>query len=372
MPDSAPQHASLPPLTYSSNLDVTEVASAIREAAARGRIVIMTHLKPDGDAAGSALGLARAIASLPANRGVTIWHGGPVPPWLADLQGATPFELVDRNRWEPGGGVDPVGVSLNVIVDTGSWTQLEHVQNWINERAASCLILDHHRQGEARLALRRYIDTSAAAACQIVALVVAELLGVPVSRLPASVAEPLYLGLATDTGWFRHSNVNGTVMRIAADLIESGVNPSGLYQLIEQQDRLPRLKLLARAMDSLEIVHDGAIGVMTLTKRDFASTGATLNDSGGFVDFPALIASVRVVALLTETDDFSTRQPLTKISMRSKSGKNAVDVNAVAGKFGGGGHFAAAGGRTTLGLQEAKQAVIAAIQQQMQSSAGAA
>jgi phosphoesterase RecJ-like protein len=88
------------------------------------------------------------------------------------------------------------------------------------------------------------------------------------------------------------------------------------------------------------------------------------------VDFPALIASVRVVALLTETDDFTTRQSLTKISMRSKSGKHAVDVNAVAGKFGGGGHFAAAGGRTTMGLLEAKQAVIEAIVEQMRVSQG--
>ncbi len=371
MPDAAPLHLLLPPVAYSGNASAAEIADAIKQASQRGRIIIVTHLKPDGDAAGSALGLARAINSLPGNRGVTLWHGGPVPAWMADLHGQTPFELVDRARWEPGGGVDPVGVALTVIVDTGSWNQLEHVQRWIDERAASSVIIDHHRQGEARLALRRYIDTSAAAACQMVAHVVASLLGVGLNRLPVDVATPLYLGLATDTGWFRHSNVNGDVMRLAADLIESGANPSGLYQLVEQQDRLPRLKLLARAMDSLEIVNDGTIGVMTLTKRDFASTGATLNDSGGFVDFPALIASVRVVALLTETDDFTTRQSMTKISMRSKSGKNAVDVNAVAGKFGGGGHFAAAGGRTTLALAEAKQAVIVAIQQQMASAKAA-
>jgi phosphoesterase RecJ-like protein len=372
MSDSAPIHLSQPPIAYASNCTISEVAEAITSASQRGRIVVVTHLKPDGDAAGSALGLARAIALLPGNKGVSVWHAGPLPAWLPDLYGATPFELVDRARWEPGGGVDPVGVAMTVIVDTGSWSQLEHVQKWIDERSSTCLIIDHHRQGEGRLALRRHVDASAAAACQLVAHVAAALLHVPVRQLPATVAEPLYLGLATDTGWFRHSNVTGDVMRIAADLIQAGAKPSALYQLVEQQDRLQRLKLLARAMDSLEVVHDGKIAVMTLNKQDFASTGATLNDSGGFVDFPALIASVRVIALLTETDDFTTRQSLTKISMRSKSGKDAVDVNAVAGKFGGGGHFAAAGGRTTLGLLEAKQAVIEAIIQQMQFQAAGA
>lgn len=369
MPDLAPFHLSQPPISYSSNCSISEVADSIVSAAQRGRIVVVTHLKPDGDAAGSALGLARAITLLPGNKGVSVWHGGPLPAWLPELYADTPFELIDRNRWEPGGGVDPVGVAMTVIVDTGSWSQLEHVQKWIDERSSACLIIDHHRQGEARLALRRHVDVGAAAACQLVAHVAAAMLHVPAHKLPATVATPLYLGLATDTGWFRHSNVNGGVMRMAAELIDAGANPSSLYQLVEQQDKLPRLKLLARAMDSLEVVHNGSIAVMTLNKRDFASTGATLNDSGGFVDFPALIASVRVVALLTETDDFATKQPLTKISMRSKSGKNAVDVNAVAGKFGGGGHFAAAGGRTSLDLMAAKHAVIEAIQQQMTAAA---
>jgi hypothetical protein len=178
-----------------------------------------------------------------------------------------------------------------------------------------------------------------------------------ISKLDRAIAQPLYLGNATDTGWFRHSNVTGDLLRVAASLVEAGAEPSTLYQLTEQQDRPQRLKLLACALHSMELSADSQLGIMTLTRADFSATGAEPSESGGFVDFPALVPTVLVVALLTETTDQHGAHQV-KISFRSKSGPRAVDVNKVAQKFGGGGHFAAAGGRTTLSLAEAKAAVI--------------
>lgn len=334
--------------TYSTNTTLLAIAEKIRSAlASSGTIAIMTHSKPDGDAAGSSLGVARAIALAGGN--VEVWHAGPIPAWVPGLFESTPLRLIDKS------GIPKADYALALVLDTGAWSQLEHTKPFLQGRASANIIIDHHRHGDADIADLRYVDTSAAAVCEI-AVELCRLL----TKLTKEVAHPLYLGMATDTGWFRHSNVTGRLLRAAADCVEAGAEPSMLYQLTEQQDRPQRLKLLSRALASMELHSNNSFATMTLTAQDFAATGAEIAETGGFVDFPALIPTVRVIAILTETKD-AKNQPLTKISFRSKAGPNAVDVNAIAQKFGGGGHFAAAGGRTPLPLLEAKYAVIAAL-----------
>jgi phosphoesterase RecJ-like protein len=118
-----------------------------------------------------------------------------------------------------------------VIVDTGSWSQLHDYRPWIDAQHDKTALIDHHLSGNAEVSPRRLIDTGAAAACEIVAGLCVPLLGPGFARdLPREVAEPLYLGLATDTGWFRHSNVTPAVMRLAADLLEAGVDHERLIE----------------------------------------------------------------------------------------------------------------------------------------------
>jgi phosphoesterase RecJ-like protein len=183
------------------------------------------------------------------------------------------------------------------------------------------------------------------------------------------------MGLATDTGWFKHSNVNREVMMTAGDLLASGARNTWIFQMIEQRDSIGRLKLLARALDSLTIEDQGRLAIMTLTKQDFEDAGAAPGESGGFVDFPALMPDVRVVALLTEASDWedagaggdagaAKRRLVTKISFRSKEGERAVDVNLAARSLGGGGHIRAAGARFAGDLAETRRRVIEIIQEQ--------
>lgn len=340
--------------TYTTNLSLEEIAGNI--AGAGGRIAIMTHTKPDGDAAGASLGVARAINQLSPGT-AEIWHAGPIPAWLPDLFGSTPVILIDKT------GIPAHDYALALILDTGSWSQLEYARPFLTGRADKNIVIDHHRSGDVEIATRRYVETSAAAVCEIAVEVCRRVLSLnSAAQLHPDIAHPLYLGMATDTGWFRHSNVTGRLLRAAADCVEAGASPSTLYQLTEQQDRPQRLKLLARALASMELHADNAIGVLTVTAPDFAATGADASETGGFVDFPALIPTVRVVALLTESHD-AKGGALTKISFRSKAGPRAVDVNSIARQFGGGGHFSAAGGRTPLPLPQAKVAVIAALLQ---------
>ena len=143
-------------------------------------------------------------------------------------------------------------------------------------------------------------------------------------------------------------------------------------QLIEQRDTLGRQKLLSRALASLSLELGGRVGVMSLTKSDFAESKAEPGESGGFIDFPSFIPTVRVSVLLTEGSDWQSaadggdpaaakRKIMTKISMRSKEGTNAVDVNAVAQEFGGGGHIRAAGARLDANIDDTRRKLLDAL-----------
>lgn len=365
----------IPMHTWRSTTSLLELSHWLRDCR---RIVVLTHQKPDGDAVGSTLALVRAL-NLSNPFGQTpraeAWYAGPFPPWLDDVRGQTPvFRLDDKAH--PPEHIDPEAV---VILDTGSWTQLEPFADWIRKRLDTTAIIDHHVQGDADVAQLRVIDTTSAAACQPVAELCRHILGVPsLAKLPPDVATPLYLGLATDTGWFRHSNVDKRVMTTAGELIDAGAENVRLYQLVEQRESPGRLRLLARALASLELVpldNKGRhIAVMSLSNRDFADAGAEPGESGGFVDFGQSIPTVQVTVLLTDVTSTNSTgtKTLTKVSMRSKPppfpGGFAIDVNAAAQELGGGGHVRAAGARLELPLEETKSAVLAAIRKQVRAS----
>jgi bifunctional oligoribonuclease and PAP phosphatase NrnA len=345
-------------MSYTSNTTLPEIASWLRIART---VAVLTHSKPDGDAVGSTLAVARALAIAGRNRdgGVTATpvYVGPFPTWFEQVTAPTTTRLVTGAGEAP--GVEPDAI---VILDTGSWAQLEEVKAWLAHRNAKAVVIDHHLQGDAASSARRYVDPKAAAACQIVAELCRLLLGVPsVANLPVEVAEPLYMGLMTDTGWFRHSNVNPGALRLAADLLEAGVNHSRLYELIEQTDRAARLRLMARALGSLELHDHGRVAVMSISKKDFDECGGAPGDSSGFAETPLSVATVKVSAMLTEFERSEKGGPMTKISMRSKTGEGSVDVNVVGQKFGGGGHARAAGARIFLPLAEAKKQIVEAL-----------
>jgi len=342
--------------SWETNASLEEIAAWLRGCS---RVVVTAHAKPDGDAAGAVLAASRAIAL--AGDGATEVvpaFQGPVSKWVAMLMGDTAWTLIDTEAEVVKLG-EPDGV---VIVDTGSWSQLEKIKPWIEARHDRVAVIDHHRQGSGKVGARRYIDVNAAAVCECVAELARILLGAPnAASLPRAIAEPLYVGIAADTGWFRHSNVTARVMGLAAELLEAGADHPSLYEIMEQQERATRVLLMARALSSLELVDDGRLALMTLRREDFDAVGAAPTDSGGFSDIPLMIASVRVSAVLTEADVKPTDRPMTKISLRSKAGIDPVDVNEVATRLGGGGHARAAGVRVFEPLEKAKQRLIEAL-----------
>lgn len=336
---------------WESNATTAEIAGVLRGAR---RALCLTHSRPDGDAVGSTMAMCRAMRR--AGVDASVCYVGPAPRWLPQMAGDAPFRVV-----EPGKPADPTpdGALPDVVVvtDTGSWTQLAEVSDWLRPLREKTLVLDHHLHGDGEVARWRLIRTTDAASTQVSAPVCAELLGVAPNRLPKDVAQALYLGLATDTQWFRLSNVSPATLRLAADLIEAGADHTWLYQTIEQQDSAARYRLLGHALSSLEMHCGGQVALMRLTLKDFADAGADRNDTGGFADMVQHIGSVRVAGVLTEGETRPGEPALTKVSLRSKPGPDAVDVNALTRALGGGGHARAAGAKmpgVTLAQAEAR------------------
>jgi phosphoesterase RecJ-like protein len=339
---------------WDCNTTPAELAGVLKGAK---RVVCLTHSRPDGDAAGSTLAGCRALRHIGID--ARACYVGPAPRWLPEMAGDTPYTVVP-----PGtpARATPVGEEPDVVLvtDTGTWTQLAEFADWLRPLRDRTIVADHHLHGDPDVARWRLVRTTDAASTQVIAPLCAAVLERPANRLPRDVADALYLGLATDTQWFRLSNVSPPTLRLAADLLECGVDHTRLYEMIEQQDTPGRWRLLGRALSSLELHADGAVAFMRLTLDDFAQAGADRNDTGGFADMVQHIGTVRVAVILTESDTRPGEPPTTKVSMRSKPGPDAIDVNALTRALGGGGHARAAGAKMVgVGLDEAKRRVLA-------------
>ncbi|CAN5688971.1 bifunctional oligoribonuclease/PAP phosphatase NrnA [soil metagenome] len=341
---------------YSSNATPAQIAARLRSAR---NIVITTHSKPDGDAAGSTLALARALLLIGATP--EVWHVGPFQPWLEPLSAGVRVRRFNADGPAPS-EPEPDAIA---ILDTGSRPQLDVLAPWLLERAERAVIIDHHLSGDAEFAPLRLIDTSAASATQVLVDVIDELL--PRDRpLPTPIAEALYLGLGTDTGWFRFSNTTPKTLRLAARLIEAGVDHPALFDRVMSQDAPPRPLLMGAALSSLKYELGGRVAVMQVTLADFKATGAGQEDTGGFAEPVMAVAAVRVAVILTEATRAGDPTPLTKISVRSKPGPGAIDVAAACATIGGGGHARAAGAKVKMSLPEARRAILAALEAALQ------
>jgi len=340
--------------TTSSTLE--EVAAWLRDA---GRVLLLTHTKPDGDAIGSTVAVARALELCEdaPGRNATVWFAGPLPSWAKLIGTNTKIKTVETD-----GSPDPGNFGACIVLDTGSWNQLDPFKDSLGGFGGRVAVIDHHLQGDADVGPMRVIETSAAAACETAAELCRLILGLDsINELPKDIATPLYLGIATDTGWFRFSNVTPRTMRIAAELIEAGTEPARLFSITEQRDVLSRYKLLGRALNSLELYDNGRVAVMAVRIADVHAAHAGPGQTGGFADQALSIESVVVSVLLSEVEANNSDPARVKMSLRSKLCDEPVDVNVVAQKFNGGGHARAAGARADGTIDDVKIRLVQAL-----------
>lgn len=331
-------------------LDLPAVAQ--RLLSIDGPVLVLTHAKPDGDALGSVVAVVGSLQSLGKTaRGVFV---PPVPSALGKLPGADLADVWDENYALP---FEP---ALVVIVDTGAWSQIGPLREFVEPRLDRTLIIDHHLSGDIP-AGDRYVEGDAAAACEIIAELIELLIPscVPPGRregdtagytpLPPTIRDALFVGIASDTGWFRFSNVRPQTHELAAKLIRQGVDHADLYQKLEQAERPEKLALLTRALQSLTLHAEGRAAIITLRQQDFIDTGALPEETERLIDTPQMVGGIEVFVVVTETKDHTAR-----MSFRSKhaADDSAINVADLAARFGGGGHARAAGAKVDRPVDE--------------------
>jgi len=284
--------------------------------------VVTTHVFPDGDAVGAQLGLAQILRRL-GKRVLTV-NEFPVPKVYRFLDPRGTVKVLDERL---AGRVRKCDVAF--VMDVGSLERVGAVGAAIREGGLTTVCIDHHKTNS-RFADANVVRTSAASTSELV-LELANALRVPVT---SRMAACLFVGLATDTGWFRFPNTSPACLRHAAELAEKGAVPHRIYEAVYESFDWGRMALMRSALRTLRLDCDGRLASLCITRRMLEEAGAAHEDAEDFVDLPRELASVELIVLFRETDDGI------KVSLRSKRGP-AVD--GLAKRHGGGGHARAAG-----------------------------
>jgi phosphoesterase RecJ-like protein len=297
------------------------------------RVLISTHVSPEGDALGSALALAHALRGV--GKEALVVNRDPVPRLLDFLPADGLYRQVDRPE---------EGYDVLVVVDCGD---LERTALFHERRPPLIINIDHHVTNK-RFGQINWVDPGAAAT----AVMIAALLGDLQIGLSKEIALCLYTALMTETGSFKYSNTTPAVFRLAAELAERGVQPAWVSHQIYERNTVNRLKLLGAVLERLEMSADRTVAWVTLPAGLFTRTGTTAEDAEDFVNYPRSLTETEVAILLRDAEPGRV-----KVSFRS-SGE--VDVAAIASQFGGGGHRKAAGCTVAGTLDTIKPKVVEA------------
>jgi len=314
------------------------VETVLQRLADAGKILLITHARPDGDGLGSMQALASAARA--AGKAAHTLVPDEIPARLGFV--------FDRSKLA---GLDDFAAlaescDLIVILDTHALAQLDELADPLGALSDKIVVIDHHSTGD-QLSGVAWIDSTAAATGVMVGELI-DALGWP---MDTSIAEALLSAVMTDTGWLRFANTDGRCLRAVAHWTDMGVRPDILYRKIYQNDRPQRLALMVRLLESMEFHFDSQLAVMTLRSSDFEQTGGLRSETENMVNEALRIGTVESAILLVETED------QIRVSLRSR---DHVDVAQLAGQFGGGGHRRAAGLRSDLPIDELKEQLTAA------------
>lgn len=325
-------------------IDWKRFADVVR---AHQRFLLVSHIRPDCDALGSELGMAAILEAL--GKEVRIVNGQATPPNLAFIDPQRRIGVIGQTV-QP---ADLAGIEVALVLDTSAWAQLGPMGDVLRAFPGKKIILDHHVSSD-DLGAEGFKDTAAEATGRLV-VDAARALGV---TLTPAMATPLFAALATDTGWFRFASTTPGTYRCAAELVEAGASPAGIYNALYEQDTLGRMKLRGVILARIETELDGRLAHTYVLKEDFAKTGSLPSDTEDVINSALAIGGTQFAVILVEQQGGGF-----KISFRSRS---HVDCSRLAERFGGGGHKAAAGAFVKGPLAEVQPLILDAVRRAMQ------
>lgn len=302
----------------------------------RDDIAVLGHVSPDGDAAGTALAVCRALIAM-GKRAVACLPGG-VPRLYAWLPGTAEAR-------EPGAAL-PFEPKTALAVDVSELERLGEAGQALFEACPHRAALDHHNTNPGFGEI--YVLDGDAAAAGEMAVDLIDALGVKIDR---AMAECLFVAISTDCGQFNYSNTRPHTFRAAARCVEAGIDIAGITQELYRTRSAARTRLLGLVLAKLELSPDGELAWARLTEAMLREAGAISEDKEGIVNYLQEIRGVRIAVLAEE------RGTTTKFSLRTVAPLNVARDVAV--PLGGGGHDCAAGVTIDLPLEQALGKVLA-------------
>jgi phosphoesterase RecJ-like protein len=301
------------------------------------RIVITTHKNPDGDAMGSSLALYQYL-TLKGHNALVI----------------TPNEYPDFLDWLPGNSTvknakdipqfakDRIAeAEIIFCLDFNTLNRIDQLAEPVEQSTAYKVLIDHHQQPQPFDFMFHRVEASST--CQLIFEFI-DMLG-DKAMINKDIASCLYTGIMTDTGSFKFPSTTATVHRIIADLIEAGAENSAIHRNVFSAYTANRLKLLGHCIgEKLTVIPEKATAYITLGKEELKKYSFQPGDTEGIVNYPLDIKGIKLSVIFIEREDGI------KISFRSV-GKFSVNQFSRA-NFGGGGHDNAAGGQSSLTLQQ--------------------
>lgn len=296
--------------------------------------LLTTHVNPDADAIGSEVAFYNLLRKL--NKKAFIINHSTLPYNMEFFNKDNIVQKYDEELHKN------VFTEVDVIaaLDFNRADRTVNMEKAIRKSNKLKICIDHHQDPE-EFVDHQFIDTDYCATGHIIYDFIKQ---TNIVEMDFAIAEPIYAAIMTDTGSFRFDRTTADVHQAIAELLKFGVNPEHVYDKLYDQSKFSKVKLLGRALNSINLLYDNKLGYMIITQKDFEELGAIESDTENFVNYNLSVENVVMGVLFIELKNGF------KVSFRSKGN---ILVNKLAGEFGGGGHTNAAGARFfTNNMQE--------------------
>jgi phosphoesterase RecJ-like protein len=311
------------------------------------RFVLTTHDTPDPDGIGAELALAFILERL--GKEALILNASAIPERFRFMDPLNKAGVWDgeKNRGLP-------AASVLIILDTSDEFHTGAMKEVI-PLFTDVMTIDHHELNP-RSSMRGYIDSGAAATCELI-LELAAYFNQPLDRTAATAA---FAGLSYDSGSFSYSKTTARTFKAAQTLVEAGARPYEIHGHLNESASVASLLLQSRVLAGLTLHCGGQVAAMTLRREDLAATGALFEDAESFINIPLKSKEVTVSILAKENEEGKVR-----CSLRSKG---AVNVSKIAQQFSGGGHALAAGFRSDVSLEATLEATLEKVRNALEAA----
>lgn len=316
------------------NMSLGKFCKGLKE---RKNFLLVTHVNPEGDAIGSLIAMDSLLRRL--GKRVTMISEDKFPERL--------YCLPHRQRWNVYSDVKNKRANFDALLVTDC-PSLERIGSVIKlvPLGAAIFNIDHHISNS-HFGTHNYVCPKAAASGEVV-FDIFKKFGMPLNRDEATA---LYISLSTDTGSFKYSNTTVKSHKMAAELIQTGIDIDRINEELYATYSLNKIQLYSRLLRKVKTAFGSKVAWVAMSRSDLEASNATYEDTEGFIDFLKYLKEVKIAFFMSEMKNHNE----VKVSFRAKGD---YDVNEVAGAFGGGGHRKASGCTIKADLQKVEEKIL--------------